>query len=180
LISQQTDTDTTQVTNVFTEREFAVYTQIIERLIAAVLLDELSCARLELRQISVCPPVAHNAVTIKGAARIIKAMADFVTNHGADATIINSIFCAQIKERRLQDGGWKNNFVQRWVVIGIYGLRRYAPFGSINRTVMTIHQALILCECRPLYVPVIIVGRYIERRIISPLIRVSDLRCKLG
>ena len=69
------------------------------------------------------------------AALVVEAVADLMADHRADAAIIHRIVGLGIEERRLQDGGGKDDLVEGGIVIGVDGGRRHAPFGAIHRLV---------------------------------------------
>ena len=60
-------------------------------------------------------------------------MANFMTDHAANSTVIYRWICVNIEKRWLQNSGWENNLITVRAVIGVYGLRQHKPFGLIDR-----------------------------------------------
>ena len=58
---------------------------------------------LEARRILGLPPVAQNTVAVGLASLVVKAVADFVADDGADGAVVDRVVGIGIEERRLQN-----------------------------------------------------------------------------
>ena len=79
-------------------------------------------------------PAVHQSVQQPSpsiAALVVEAVADLVADHRADAAVVDGRVGVRVEERRLQDGGGKNDLVEVRVVIGVDGLRRHAPLAAV-------------------------------------------------
>ena len=56
-----------------------------------------------------------------------------MTDYSTNASIVYGLIGTVIIERRLQNGGWKYNFVKEWIVIGVDRLRSHLPLSLIHR-----------------------------------------------
>src|SRR5690348_15471691 len=70
------------------------------------------------------PPVVKPAYLIELRALIVKAMRDFMTDHGPDGAIVHGVVCFHIKQRGHENSCGKDNFVQERVVVSIRSWRR--------------------------------------------------------
>jgi hypothetical protein len=75
------------------------------------LANDAGCALVEKIQIVSGPPVVEAALCVKLCALIVKAVADFMANHHANAAVIDGVSVLNTKGRRLQYPGRKNDFV---------------------------------------------------------------------
>ena len=66
------------------------------------------------------------------AALIVEAVGHFVSDDHADGSIVASVVCFGIEEGRLQDAGREADFVGRWIVVGVDGLRSHEPFRLVG------------------------------------------------
>src|SRR5437899_11857974 len=73
----------------------------------------------ELLEVVRRPPHHQIAVGVKLRALIVKAVRHLMTDHGADAAVVESIVSFWIVKRRLENAGGKNDLVELWIVIGI-------------------------------------------------------------
>ena len=109
------------------------------------------------------------------AALIVEAVADFVTDHRADGAVIHRIVRFRIEERRLQNGGRKNDLVPGRVVIGVHGLRRHAPFAAVDRVVQPDKIAIPLEFRTALLIAEQIVAHDLQFGVVAPFIGIADL-----
>jgi len=76
-------------------------------MIGVELRDETCGRALKMRSVVRRPPANHPALPIELVSLIVKAMADLVSNGGADRAVINCRVGAGIEERGLKKR-WKN------------------------------------------------------------------------
>ena len=70
-------------------------------------------------------------------------MAQFVSDHRTDCTVVDRIVSIQVEKWRLQDCGGKNDFVHRRAVVCVDRLRRHVPFVAINRPAKFLQIAVV-------------------------------------
>src|SRR5690606_28012304 len=105
------------------EGEGSVEGQIGEYFELVVLCDERFGALLEGVEIFFGPPVTHYAVAVESASLVVETVSDFVSDYRSDCAVVDGVVGFKIEERRLQDGSWEYDFVERWVVVSVDGLR---------------------------------------------------------
>ena len=104
-----------------------------------------------------------------------------MTDHRANATVIRGVFGIRIEERRLQNGGREHDHVHGRLIVGVHRLRIHQPFVLVNA----------LADLGQLVAGLIQVGgthvlgetgilMYVKRGIVTPMVRVTDLRHELG
>ena len=98
-----------------------------------------------------------------------------MTDHCAHRAVVHGVIPVRIVERRLQDAGRENNFVQLRIVVRVHRRRRHPPFATIHR----LADLAPVARGGPLigraHVLQILTGRHAERRVILPLVGESDL-----
>ena len=129
----------------------------------------------ELLEVVRRPPHHQIAVGVKLRALIVEAVRHFVTDHRADAAIIKRIVGFRIIERGLQNSGWKNDFVELWVVVSIHRGRRHSPFSFVHWPANFAEAALELEFSRGHIIVVVGSAADLQRFIVTPLVGVANL-----
>ena len=122
------------------------------------------------------PPVAQVADRIRLAARVVKAVANFVADDGNDAAVIYRIVRSGIEERWLQNRCGKYNFIEPRVVIRVHRLRRHAPLFTVNGVTELGDIAFAFRDAHALQITDEIIPGDCDGRIIAPLGGVANLR----
>ena len=60
-------------------------------------------------------------------------MGHFMSNHRADAAVIDCVVSIGVEERRLQNSGRENDLVHLRIVIRVHSRRSHSPFRPIDR-----------------------------------------------
>src|SRR5689334_18913551 len=102
-------------------------------------------------------------------------MCQLMSDYDSNPAIIDSIGSAIGIERRLQNSRREINVVLRGAVISIYGRRSHAPFRAIYGLADLIDVSLAFKFVGTVPVAEVVVIDNLYRRIISPLIRISNL-----
>src|ERR1041385_6175841 len=121
-----------------------------------------------------CPP--HRQVTIRVEARagIIETVRHLVTDHGADAAVIDRVIGFWIVEGRLQNTCGKNDLVELRIVISVHGWRRHAPLSLINGLADLAEVSPELEFTGRNKIVVVSSTPNLQRLIIAPLVRITD------
>src|ERR1700691_1031373 len=102
-------------------------------------------------------------------------MGELVTDGAARVAVIWRVIELGIVQRRKQHPGREINVVHLWIEIGVYGLRRHLPFGTIERFSDLGQLALGLELDRALRVTVIIAALDAHIAVITPMVRIANL-----
>src|SRR5581483_2428323 len=94
-------------------------------------------------KISRLPPVAHPALRVKRAALGVKGVTDFMSDDGADCTIVSRSRSLRIKKWRLENGRREVQCILQWEIHGIDCLRRHRPFVAVNWSAQARYFAMI-------------------------------------
>src|SRR5437899_1989617 len=129
----------------------------------------------ELLEVIRRPPHHEIAVGVKLRTLIVEAVRHLVTDDRAYPAIIKRIVGFRIVERRLQNSGWENDFVELWVVISIHRRRRHSPFSFVDRPANLTEAALELELSRGHIIVVVRSTADLQRFIVTPLVRVTNL-----
>src|SRR6266436_3347272 len=127
------DHQTAQVGDRFTYYQLSVFVQTRLDLKAVELIDDALRFLLEGFEVGIAPPVDQVAGGIELGSLIVKAVSHLMTNHRSHAAVIQRIVCTSIKERRLQNAGRKNYFIDLRVGVSVYRRRRHAPLSAVHR-----------------------------------------------
>jgi hypothetical protein len=142
---------------------------------AGVLLDELR-ARCSKRLLS---SAVHQSrimpLRVELAALVVEAVTDLVTDHGADAAVVDRIVRGRIEERRLQDRSREHDLVGKRVVVRVHRLRRHDPLGLVDGPVDLGEIAPHVDHARIHDVADQVVRLDREAGIFLPLVRIPDL-----
>ena len=145
-----------------------------------VLFDQRFRTLFETCTIFIRPPVVELAVTVILAALIVETMTDLVADNRADTTIIGRIVSLGIEERRLQNRRREDNHVERGLIVGVHCLRVHQPFVTIHRLAGFGQLITVFIQgCGPHIIHKPGVIAHVKRRVIAPMIRVSDFRGEL-
>ena len=120
------------IRDVFALRQLAVYMQARQRLIFVVLLHDRTRAFLKFLGGLRCPPIAQVAFGVELPSLIIEAVRHLMADDGANPAVIHCLVGVRIEERRLQNAGWKHDFVHVRVIISVHRWRRHPPVGAID------------------------------------------------
>ena len=101
--SHQCDASTTIVGGVLTQGQFAIQLKVVHGDEVAVFVGDTTGAGFKFLGILLRPPVAQITLRIEFASLVIEAVGEFVSDHGADATKVDSVIHLLVEERRLQD-----------------------------------------------------------------------------
>src|SRR5437762_4071549 len=126
------DRETSQIGEILTQRQFAVYVQAVEHRVRIELRCDQTRSCLELRQIGGTPPVAEIALRVELRALVVEAVSHLVTDDGAHAAIVDGVVGVWIEERGLHDASGKHDLVHRGIVVRIYRWWCHPPFGAID------------------------------------------------
>src|SRR3954451_7069139 len=112
LIRLIADTHAAQIADVFTDGQRAVHLVALYRFILVVLFDEGFCPFFELLSILFGPPAFERAVAVVFRTLVVETMTNLMTDDGTDGAVVDRIVGLHVEERRLQNRGGKNDFVQ--------------------------------------------------------------------
>src|SRR5438270_1029253 len=121
---QVSDSGARQVANALTHHQLAVVMDAGLDEVAIELAHHAGGAVMEAIQVVRGPPVVEAALGIVLSALIVKAVADLMADDDADPAIIDGIRVIHAERGRLKNAGWKNNFIEQRIVIGVGGGRR--------------------------------------------------------
>ena len=121
------------VGDVLAQRLLAVDVQAGQRLVGVVLRRQLLRGRLEVRLVGRRPPVGQLAAGVELGAGIVEAVADLVTDHGADRAVVGGRVGLGVEERRLENRRRKIQRVLQRQIHRVDRLRRHPPFVAIDR-----------------------------------------------
>ena len=96
------------------------------------LFDDTGGAFVKFRAVFVRPPRFEISVRIEFTALIVEAVRDFVSDDTADSAVIDRVVGFEIKERRLQDSGGKNDFIEYARIICVDRRRSHSPARAVN------------------------------------------------
>ena len=182
----------TQVADVLTDGQSAVHMRSLSWIVGVffgklrwhervVLVDEFLCELLEIGLVFFGPPVVELAVAVVLGTLIVEAVADLMADHRSDTAIVRGVFGVRVEERRLQNGGREHDHVHGRLIIGVHRLRIHQPFVLVDA----------LADFGQLIAGLIQVGgthvlgktgilAHIKRGIVTPMVRIADLRHELG
>ena len=120
------------------------------------------------------PPVREPALRVELAALIVEAVADLVPDRRSHRAVVRRAGARRIEERRLQDRRREVERILQREVDGIDRLRRHPPLGAIHGLMQLRELPVIFEERRPLDVSKRVTLHDVERRVVDPLVRVSD------
>src|SRR5213075_130902 len=97
-----------------------------------------------------------------------------------DAAVVEGVVRVRVKKRRLQDPGWKNDFVQLGIVIRVHRRRSHAPLAAIDRFVDLIQLAMNIEDRRANRVESVRATVDLQARVIPPFVWITDLDGESG
>ena len=101
-------------------------------------------------------------------------MRDFVADHHANRAIIHGIIHLDVKKRRLQDAGGKDNLVLRRIEIGVDSFGSHTPLRAVHR-LANAGEFTPRLECdRAFHIAEVIVRANLNLRVVPELVRVPD------
>ena len=175
------DAEATEVANVLTEGQFAV-DGVLWRFRwneFAVLFNEVLGARFKRCTVVFGPPVGERSIAVETGALVIKAVPDFVADHRADSTEVGRVVAVEVEERWAENRCWERDFVEQRVIVRVDGLRVHEPQFAVD-AVLDLLQFALERELRDRgNVTDEIIGRYLERAVVDPFARVTDLGTEL-
>ena len=140
-----------------------------------VLVGDAVAALVIRLSIVASPPVAQISVLVELAPLVVIPMDGFVSDHGAGRSIVYRVIPGGIEEGRLQNAGRKVDGVGLGILIGIHGRWRHSPLGSVEPLANLPELALKLESRRTLHVGQMIVRPDFQRRVVTPVVGISDL-----
>src|ERR1700681_4204405 len=105
-----------EIGDVFTHGQIAFHMEARKRLVAVELPAEHRSARSELIGIRVRPPGREYAAAVVFASLVVVSVDHFVTDHGADAAVVDRWIGRRIEEGRLEYPGGKDHLVEAGIV----------------------------------------------------------------
>ena len=106
LVRLEGDREPTKITNVLANGELTVDPMPgrLRRYQDVVLIDQRLRSLLEGLTILVGPPVAQCSVAVTGGTLIIEAVSDLVSDHRANAAVVDGVICMHVK---MAAAGWQ-------------------------------------------------------------------------
>ncbi len=101
-----------EITNTLAKNKFAIVVNTGLDEVSIKLPYHAGSAFVEAGKIIGRPPVVEAALCVKLCALIVKAVADFMANHHADAAIVYRVSVLHAERRLLQDSRGKDDFIQ--------------------------------------------------------------------
>src|SRR6185369_11300321 len=175
LISSVGNDKSTQICYRFTYNQFSVLVQPLLNFKSIELVDYTFRAFLEVLEVGLGPPVRQVSGCVKLCSLIIKPVSHLMADHGTHATIVVSVVSIRVEERRLENAGRKNYFVDLRVVVSIDGGRRHSPFHSVDGLtdlcqVASLFESSCACAIQDIRSSI-----DFHRGIVAPFVRVADL-----
>ena len=149
--------------------------QVVDGIDGVVLRAKLRCARIERCGIVPRPPVAQVPLAVGLATLIVEAMANLMTDHGANAAIVRCVVGVDVEEGRLEDSCRKHNLIIGGVVVRIHRLRRHAPSRPVNRLAKSRRHVLVLEQPRTHGVAHEVAAVNRQLRVVTRHVGISDL-----
>ena len=174
-VSLVSDRHAAEVRDILSECQLAVQLAARKRFIRFILSDQSPRQFIERFAIFLGPPVREISIAIILAAFIVKTMADLMTDHSPDATVVGRIIGLGIKEWRLQNRGRKHDLIHTGVVVRIHSLRSHAPLFTVDWFMQSIDLPKMLCSRGPHHVAQQIALRNFQLGIVSPFVRITNL-----
>ena len=168
------DLQSREVRNVFTQGQLAVDVLTRQGFVSLVLRHQLGGQGLKGLAVLWGPPIVQSAGAIKLTALIVKAMADFVTDHGPDAPVVDGIVGLAVEEGGFQNGGRKDDFIGRRFVIGIHGLGRHVPLAAVHGLAQLGKGALPFKGGGPQLVAHRVLRPHLQLAVVAPVVGVAD------
>ena len=106
---------------------------------------------------------------------VVEPVGELVADGHPGVPVARSVVHLRVVERRLEDAGREVHVVHRGAVIGVHRLRRHVPLAAIHRLADLRQQARRLELHRPRDVAAEVVASELDRRIVTPPVRVADL-----
>src|SRR5580704_8129367 len=170
-----------EIGDVFIQRLLAIHGKVGKRFVSVVLRGESGGGRLEMRQVSGFPPIAHTTGGIECTAGRVKDMADFVPDHSADGAVIHRRGSLRIEVRRLEMRSGKVERVLQRQFAGIDGLRVQAgPLSSIDGMAETGDKAVVIKLATAPEVSENVIRLDFVGGVVPPGLRVTDSHIEIG
>src|SRR5665213_233038 len=172
------DRETAEVADVFTDGQGTVDVQFGGHLgcEGVELFDQRLCALFEGGAVRWFPPIGEFARSVELRTLVVEAVADLVTDHRADGTVVGGLVALRVEKWRLEYRGREDDLVESGVVVGVDRLGRHEPLVAVDR-LADLRQIPLELELRGRTN----VGEHIIRldtqcRIVAPAQRITDLR----
>src|SRR6202012_2862791 len=101
-VGEESQLESAKICDVFTQRQFSVYVQIVHSDKAVILLHHAIGAFGELLAVRRGPPLFKIALAVKLASLIIKAVGQLMADDGSCSSVIHCAVPAVIEKGRLQ------------------------------------------------------------------------------
>src|SRR5690606_10614024 len=124
--------DSSEIADVFSQRELTLDKDAGKGFVLIKLFRETFSFCLKSRKIFLRKPITEIAVSAKFRALLVKTMRNLMPDHRSDPSIVNSLICAVVIKRWLQDCCGKNDLVRRWTVIRIHRLGCHPPLIGVH------------------------------------------------
>ena len=123
-----------EVTDVLSDREAAVHVQFggQRRGQLVVLINERLRALLESATVRRLPPVVQLSAAVELRTLVVETVTDLVSDDRADPAVVGGLVASGVEERRLQDRGREDDFVEAGVVVGVHRLGGHEPLVTVD------------------------------------------------
>src|SRR5437773_729354 len=166
---------TAQVSNILSERELRVDVYLVHDDVLRILILNALGALLKFLRVFFGPPILKIALGVELAALIVKAVRQLVANGPARIAVIRSVVELGVIERRLQHAGREVDVIHLRVVVGVDRRWRHAPLSPIYGLTDFVYVAVRFKLSCVFYVAEKVIARDLDRAVIAPFIRISDL-----
>src|SRR5665213_698397 len=128
------DRETAEVADVFTDGQGTVDVQFGGHLgcEGVELFDQRLCALFEGGAVRWFPPIGEFARSVELRTLVVEAVADLVTDHRADGTVVGGLVALRVEKWRLEYRGREDDLVESGVVVGVDRLGRHEPLVAVD------------------------------------------------
>src|ERR1700730_8160940 len=168
------DGETAQIGDALAFDEFPVLVKSLI-FVAVKLFRDAIATRLKILQVLWCPPVIQVTLCVKFGSLVIEPVRHLMADDRADPSVVDRTITIRIKKRRLEKDRRENNFVHRWIVIGVDGWRRHVPLGAVDGFADFRDVARELERIAAQVVFHVRTTFHVKGRVVAPLLGISDL-----
>ena len=174
------DGDPGDVADILAQGEGTLDVGAGENLVGVILRHQLLGQRLERLAVGVGPPFIEAAALVIFGALIVEMVADLMADDRADSAIIDRRVGVGIEERRLQDGGRKDDLLHSEIGVGVDRHRGHPPLPPPDRCPKLGNIIVVRPFDGAKRVAERVAGTNLERRIILPAVGIADLGREIG
>src|ERR1700722_4602789 len=124
--------DATVIRRVLAEGQLAIQIYAVDRAKVTILVDHASRTRLEGLGVFLSPPIPQIAGAVEFAPLVVEPMRQLMPDNYPDCSQVYCFVCLWIIKRGLQNARGKIDIVLRWIVRGVDGRGRHAPFALVD------------------------------------------------